>query len=82
MGYTSDITQYYTTGIRGNAINDVFACGAFGDMLHYNGISWISYRQQIGFQSGSYGNIMVTNNLVIAVGVKNQQAVITIGKRQ
>jgi hypothetical protein len=31
------ITNYYLQAIRGNDINDIFICGDFGELLHYNG---------------------------------------------
>lgn len=75
-----DITQYYTTSIRGNTVNDVFACGSFGDLLHYNGVNWNSYRKQITFQSGSFTSITLNKNLVIAVGGEGARAVIVVGR--
>jgi hypothetical protein len=36
----SGITIQYLSAIRGNAVNDIFAVGSNGDVLHFNGISW------------------------------------------
>jgi hypothetical protein len=75
-----DITTYYTTHIRGNAINDIFAVGAYGEILHYNGNSWHSYISTTGI-NGSYGPVAIRNNLVMIVGYDNDLAVITKGVR-
>lgn len=76
-----DITHYATTGIRGNNFNDVFVSGAFGEFLHFNGVSWKSYINETGWFSGSYGGVAVKNNLVITVGYEGAQAKILMGYR-
>ncbi len=76
-----DITHYGTTGIRGNGLNDIFVAGAFGEFLHYNGVSWKSYINELGEFNGSYGGVSVKNNLVITVGYEGPQAKILMGKR-
>lgn len=76
-----NISHYATTGIRGNLLNDVFVSGAFGEFLHFNGLSWKSYINELGWFSGSYGGIAVKNNLVITVGYEGAQAKILLGKR-
>jgi hypothetical protein len=77
-----DITHYATTGIRGNGLNDVFISGAFGEFLHFNGVTWKSYINETGWFSGSYGGIAVRNNLVITVGYEGAEAKILMGYRQ
>ncbi|GIK20749.1 MAG: hypothetical protein BroJett005_01630 [Ignavibacteriota bacterium] len=76
-----DITRYGTSGIRGNSINDVFVSGAFGEFLHFNGVTWKSYINETGWFSGSYGAVAVKNNLVVTVGYEGAQAKIMVGKR-
>jgi len=76
-----DITSYYTVTIRGNAINDVFAVGAFGDCLHWNGVRWKSYRDVTGLASGSYGGLAMTNNIIMTTGYNGSSAVVTMGRR-
>lgn len=75
------VTSYDITSVRGNAINDVFAVGAFGEFLHFNGKSWRSFRNETGLENGSYSRVAVKGNLVIAVGLNNNMAVVTVGKR-
>ena len=76
-----DITHYATTGIRGNALNDVFVTGAFGEFLHFNGVTWKSYINDLGSFSGSYGGIAVMNNTVVTVGYEGAKAKILMGHR-
>jgi hypothetical protein len=82
-----EFTQYYTTCVRGNGVNDVFVGGSFGELLHWNGASWKSYRETTALTNGSYGSIAVKGNLVVAVGESlepgdlDTKAVITIGHR-
>jgi hypothetical protein len=80
-----DITRYATTAIRGNALNDVFVVGAFGEVLHFNGVSWKSYIAVTGLANGSYTAVAVRGNLVIAVGGDaggaGTLAVVLVGRR-
>ncbi len=76
-----DLTQYYTTKVRGNSINDVFIVGAGGEVMHYNGKSWLSYQSITGLSNGAYGSVALKNNLVIAVGMDSPRAVVSIGRR-
>ena len=76
-----DITHYITPKIRGNNLNDVFAVGAFGEALHFNGVSWRSYIEETGINSGGYFSVSLVNNTLTAVGYKNQSAVVVKGKR-
>ena len=76
-----DITQKAVTAIRGNGLNDVFAVGAFGEVLHYNGKRWTSYINKTGLDDGSYAGLAVKGNLVVATGGNNPQAVILMGRR-
>jgi hypothetical protein len=61
-------------------LNDVFICGDFGEMLHYNGVSWKSYISQTGID-GAYLGLAVSGNTVIAVGEEPPQAIILMGRR-
>jgi hypothetical protein len=75
------LTQYSPEAVRGNAVNDVFICGDFGEMLHFNGVSWKSYISQTGID-GAYLGLSVSGNTVIAVGyLSSSQAIILMGKR-
>jgi hypothetical protein len=76
-----DITRYSTTRIRGNNINDVFCVGAFGEILHFNGLKWKSFMAQTDWFDGAYGSLAVNDDIVVAVGAEGQQAKILVGIR-
>jgi len=76
-----DITTYVTTSIYGNGINDVIGVGAYGDVVHYNGVNWKNNYSEPRLGSGSYSKVKIKGNLVVAVGSNNRNAVILIGKR-
>ncbi len=71
------ITPYYTYRIRGSGINNVFAVGGYGDMMHYNGVSWKSFYYETAI-NGNYYSLAVNRQYIIAVGSKAQ---IAIGRR-
>jgi hypothetical protein len=70
------VTQYYTYAIRGNDLNDVVVCGAFGEFLHFNGVSWESYRTLTSITDGAFYEVAVKNNLVVAVGYESPRAIV------
>jgi hypothetical protein len=76
-----DVTNYYLYATRGQDTNDLFACGAFGEIIHYNGKSWKSYIQEINISNGAFSNIDFREDIVVVVGYDSPKAIITIGKR-
>ena len=80
-----DITTFTTTSIRGNSTNDVIGVGAFGDFLHFNGIGWKNDYEEPLLSNGSYTEVAVKSNLVVAVGSNqtslNSEAIVLIGRR-
>jgi hypothetical protein len=76
-----DITHYTTYRIRGNGLNDVILVGAFGELLHFNGVTWKSYINQTMLNTGRFYGVNIKENIIIAVGLNNPKAVITIGTR-
>lgn len=76
-----DISINSTNRIRGLNINEIIAVGGFGEMLHFNGYSWVSFIDQTGLSSGNYLGVDLKGELCIAVGQNNSNAVITKGKK-
>jgi hypothetical protein len=64
-----DITRFYTYAIRGTGLNDVFVAGAYGELLHFGGISWQSFRMHTALNNGLYYAVAIKAATVIAVGV-------------
>ncbi len=75
------ITEYYTGSIDGNELNDIIVCGSYGEMLHYNGENWKSFQNELQLQAGSFGEVKIKDDLILAVGHDSPKAVITIGRR-
>jgi hypothetical protein len=76
-----DITTFYTNRIRGNEINDVVGVGAFGDFVHFNGTGWKVNYQDPKLNYGSYLSLDIKENIVAAVGLEYNQAVILIASK-
>jgi hypothetical protein len=62
-------------------LNDIVACGAYGELLHFNGKDWQSFQSEVQLHAGSYREIKIKDNFTIAVGYDSPKAVITIGRR-
>ena len=62
------VTSAGSWGVRGSDINDVFVAGSFGEVVHFNGVSWRSYFERHHLPTGALGPVAVTEHLVIAVG--------------
>jgi hypothetical protein len=71
--------EYHKNWIRGTSINNTFIAGAFGELLYFNGIRWSSYQNDIEFFSGNYKSIAIMNEQLIAVGISEARAKITLG---
>ena len=71
----TDITAFATTSVRGNNINDVFGVGAFGDFVHFNGVSWKNDYQEPLLSNGAYGSVAVRGKLFAATGYNYREAV-------
>ena len=76
-----DITTFSTYSIRGNNINDVVGVGAFGDLIHFNGLDWKANYTEPKLNYGSYKSIQINGNIIFAVGDEYSQAVILKVKR-
>ena len=73
------ITNYYLSSIGGNDLNDIVACGAFGELLHFNGYNWKSYQNI--FNGTALGEVTIINNLIVSVVFNGSKAFITIARR-
>jgi hypothetical protein len=75
------ITTYHSAAINGTDINDVFVVGSFMEMVHFNGVGWKNYRDEIPLTSGALVEIAVSEGLVVAVGLQGQDAIVLFGTR-
>lgn len=77
--FHSGIINYHISDIRGNDYNDIIASGSFGELVHFNGINWKSYTDET-YMNGAWGGT-IKENIICCVGLKNNKAIVTIGKR-
>jgi len=76
------VTSYYSEGVRGTGINDVFVVGSLWEMVHFNGATWKSYREDLPFEPGGVlGRISLTHTMMVAVGYRGNAAVVVRGIR-
>lgn len=75
------ISNYYLRSIDGQAANDIVCCGDYGDVIHFNGITWKSFFNETSLNLGSYLKVKIKGNKIISVGYKNGKAVISLGVR-
>ncbi|RMH66304.1 MAG: hypothetical protein D6677_00570, partial [Calditrichaeota bacterium] len=61
------VTSYYTHEIRGTAYNNIFACGAFGEIVHFNGADWYNYLSEMR-SFGRYIALDVSEKKVVIGG--------------
>jgi hypothetical protein len=74
------LTPYYTYAIRGSGLNNIFICGSYGELLHFGGASWKSFKNTPGFYYAEFFNVDTKDRLVAVVGQRFSSGFITIGK--
>ncbi len=72
------VTSYYTHAIAANDINDIIAVGAYNEIVHFNGKTWMNYRKNT---YASFYEVDILNDLVVAVGINGQSAQLILGRR-
>jgi hypothetical protein len=76
-----DLPYKFINRIRGNNLSDIFICGDFGLLMHYNGLNWEEYTDQELTRS-LYYSLDFRNNFVVTVGTINgTQASVVVGSR-
>ncbi len=76
------VAPYYSFQIRGNDANDIFICGSFGDMTHFNGVTWKDYLgTDLQSFNGNFYSLAMKGNTVCAVGGIDNKGIILLGKR-
>ncbi len=79
------VASYYSNAIRGSAINDIVITGSYGDISHFNGKSWIEYKQLINTEDRLL-SVSIKGNIIIAVGYRyidgtHNYGLIYVGRR-
>jgi hypothetical protein len=75
-----NLTPYYTYAIRGSGLNNIFICGSYGELLHFNGVTWESFKDTPDFFDADFYNIDVKDEIAVAVGQRFSSGFITIGR--
>ncbi|HED08009.1 MAG TPA: glucosyl transferase [Ignavibacteria bacterium] len=76
------ITKYYTGAIRGISRNDIFLAGSYGEVLHFNGKAWRSYRgNALPDEANLMKGISYKGDIVSIVGLDGRRGIIYMGKR-
>jgi len=74
-----EITNNYMFAIDANDLNDIAIAGAFGEVLHFNGAQWRSFHQQI---SGTLYDVIISGDVITAIGYDGRRGFISIGRRE
>ncbi len=75
------VTIYYMRAIRGTGINDVIVVGDFGNLLHFNGLSWRSFQGETP-SNAMFFTVAVQSNRFIAAGLSGNRGIVLRGSRQ
>ncbi len=77
-----DPTNIVISRVRGLNSNNIFACGSFNMVMHYNGLEWFFYDQLYQPSGGALGGIYMTANKTFIVGRSDDsRAKILIGTK-
>jgi len=82
QSFENGVTPYYIYGMRGQSENDIVAVGSFGELLHYNGKSWKSFRGLPGFNNLELYSVDIKGNVLCAVGYIGNRACVVRGYRR
>ncbi len=81
LNFNRKITSNFMEAIRGDGLNDIIVVGAFGEVIHYNGMTWRSLKNEETTINGLYLSVKIKGNQMVAVGFDENKAVILVGKR-
>jgi len=76
------VTSYGSGSISGNGLNDIFVVGSYFEIVHYNGLSWYNYRDDLPFTHGPLCGVDIKDDLVAISGYRDREAIVIIGRRQ
>ncbi len=81
LNYNRSITSNLMGCIRGNGLNNIIVVGAFGEVIHFNGLSWKSIKNAMTtLINGAYSRVSVKNNLIAVIGNDDRKAVTLLGR--
>ena len=79
-----DVTNNFVECIRGSDVNNIFTCGDYGFIAHFDGLHWQTYNNI--YNDSVLLSIAVNNDMAVIVGYTFSgsvagQAIIIVGKR-
>jgi hypothetical protein len=74
-------STFYEWAIRGIDLNDIAIAGDAGEILHFNGVRWQSYRSITHLDYANFHSVAFKGNMIVAVGDNFDAAVVAIGRR-
>ncbi len=77
--FRQGISDNYMFSIDANWLNDIMVSGDTGELLHFNGAGWTSYKNE--FRGYLYA-VDIYDNIAVAVGFDGGKAIITMGVRE
>lgn len=58
------VSNFYSHSIHGQGKNDIVVAGGFGEVVHFNGTSWLRYDQFTQLAAGNYYRIQIKGNML------------------
>lgn len=74
------VSSNYLFDITGNTENDIMSVGGNGEVIHFNGYDWKSFKN-VTMINGNYSQVSIKGNVCGVVGSTGSNAVITMGLR-
>jgi len=75
------VTTYGSTSIHGTGFNDIVVGGSFGELVHFNGVTWRKY-DEVALPGGVYAGVRMRGNTIFAVGDDSFRGILLRGTRQ
>ncbi|NOX89189.1 MAG: glucosyl transferase [Calditrichaeota bacterium] len=76
----NDDNTFFMRHIRGNDHNDIFVVDDFGQIFHFNGLTW-KFVFNKDFPNASFDALSVKDNLIIAIGYLGRKAYLVLLRR-
>jgi hypothetical protein len=79
--WTKELDLNFLNRVRGSARNNIFTAGSYFYLAHFNGSTWLQYRE-LERPNAVWRGLAVSENLVVAVGDVGEHVVVLRGNRR
>jgi hypothetical protein len=79
LEWPNNVPKILMSSVRGSASNNIFICGHFAFIMHYNGMDWYYYENL--YNQITLKSISVLENQVFAIGTDGYNAFVYHGKK-